>query len=265
MGRVWGTSAVLVAVLSACTGGASPDRKAEEVRSIRRPDIEVFMTLAATKADIRGVRNAIRRSRAVRHFAYLSQEDALRVFRRRFADQPDLIATTTAEALPVSFPIRLVDGKTSKEVADQLANRPGVDEVKTKIDTSRLWEDIERLCESRREQSGPGDVEVFLDVDATAEETSAVRAVIEQAPTVRSFVFLSRDDALREFRRMFADRPKILRSTTADQLPTSFRMDLTLGEPTTRLLEQLAQTPGVDEVRERITLGQCNELEARSA
>ena len=107
-------AAVGVAVLAACTGGASTDQRAEEVASISRPDLEVFMALDATPAESRGVRDVIRHSDQVRTFSYLSQEDALKAFRRLFADQPDLIADTTAADLPSSFVIRLVNARNSR-------------------------------------------------------------------------------------------------------------------------------------------------------
>ena len=141
---------------------------------------------------------------------------------------------------------------------------PGVDEVKRQSATNDGSKEIERLCEWRLQHDGPGDIEVFLRIGVSTTDTEAVRAALEQSAAVRSFRYLDHDDALREFREIFADKPKLLRDTTADQLPTSFRVDVALGPRATQLIEQLADLPAVDEVVERSDASQCRAAPRRS-
>ena len=84
---------------------------------------------------------------------------------------------------------------------------------------------------------------------ATEAELAAVRAAIEASPLVRTFVYLSHDDAYREFQRIFADKPKLVASTTPDQLPVSFRITLLHASNREQLAEELRQLPAVDQVR----------------
>jgi cell division protein FtsX len=107
MRRVRLEAAILMAtvlVVTGCTGGSASQSRAREVRTIGSPDAEVFMTLHSTAAETAAVRTAIQRSPLVKSFTFVTQADALREFRRLFADQPDLIAATTADQLPASFP-----------------------------------------------------------------------------------------------------------------------------------------------------------------
>lgn len=252
-----GIATISVALLAACSGGSSVESTADEVRSIRRADAEVFMDLNASDAEVKAVRAEIERSDVVRTFAFVSKHDAMRSFRQLFADQPALIATTTAEELPVSFVLRFVKGEDSVAFVRQVSRRTGVDEVKDRHkNTGMPRREVERIC-AARPGAGPGDVEVYLFMDATTVETDAVQATLETAPAVQSFRFLSRDAALTEFQRIFAHKPKLLESTTADQLPTSFRLDLATGQPVDELLQQLAHMPGVEEVSVKATEAEC--------
>jgi cell division transport system permease protein len=93
--------------------------------------MELFMNVEATPAQIRAARSAIRRSRAVDAFAFVSQADAFREFRRLFADQPDLVTTTDQRTLPASFQIKPVDGAQRARLIRSLEQLAGADEVKT--------------------------------------------------------------------------------------------------------------------------------------
>jgi cell division transport system permease protein len=60
---------------------------------------------------------------------YESQEQAYQQFRDQFEDSPDLVENVTAEALPESFRVKLVDPEQFDVVATAFADRPGVEEV----------------------------------------------------------------------------------------------------------------------------------------
>jgi cell division transport system permease protein len=60
---------------------------------------------------------------------YESQEDAYDRFREQFADSPDLVENVTADALPESFRVKLVDPEQFEVVASSFQGRPGVEQV----------------------------------------------------------------------------------------------------------------------------------------
>jgi hypothetical protein len=70
------------------------------------------------------------------------------------------------------------------------------------------------------------EVEIFMAVDACSAQLDAVRVALARDPDVESYVFLSKQDALKEFKRLFRDEPALVKRTTADALPTSFRLRL---------------------------------------
>ena len=65
----------------------------------------------------------------VQEVFYESQEDAYANFREQFADSPDLVENVTADALPESFRVKLVDPQEFEVVASSLQGRPGVEQV----------------------------------------------------------------------------------------------------------------------------------------
>jgi hypothetical protein len=94
-------------------------------------DIEIFMTVDATTEQVDAVARALDRATGIDRVEYLSKQDAYEEFRRIFSDQPDLIATTSAENLPESFRVALEDGASVTDLTAQLNAEPGVDDVLT--------------------------------------------------------------------------------------------------------------------------------------
>ncbi len=219
----------------------------------------MFLKLAATPAQTAAVRKLLQRAPEVRRFAFLTRVDAWREFRKLFAAQPDLIAGTTADQLPTSFRVELEHGAKAAAIQRRLRGVAGVDTVQlqgssTKADRGEL-EDLESACVWRNSHPSASDMEVFLRLGATAAETDAVRTAIARSELVRTFAFVPRSEAIRLFRKMFATHPKILRSTTAADLPESFRIGLK--DPTTRdQLTARADEPG--RRRQRADREGCN-------
>jgi cell division transport system permease protein len=60
---------------------------------------------------------------------YESQAQAYERFRDQFADSPDLVENVTADALPESFRVKLVDAEQFDVVAGAFQGRPGVEQV----------------------------------------------------------------------------------------------------------------------------------------
>jgi len=94
-------------------------------------ELEVFMNVDATEAQIAAVQRQLVNDPEVRDFKYLTKDDALTEFRRLFKDQPDLVNSVDAAALPSSFRVAPIKAELTKTVADRFQSQPGVDEVKT--------------------------------------------------------------------------------------------------------------------------------------
>ena len=94
-------------------------------------ELEVFMNVDATDAQIAAVQRQLVNDPEVRDFRYLTKDDALTEFRRLFKDQPDLVNSVDAAALPSSFRVAPIKAELTKTVADRYQSQPGVDEVKT--------------------------------------------------------------------------------------------------------------------------------------
>ena len=94
-------------------------------------ELEVFMNVDATEAQIAAVQRQLVNDPEVRDFKYLTKDDALIEFRRLFKDQPDLVISVDAAALPSSFRVAPIKAELTKTVADRFQSQPGVDEVKT--------------------------------------------------------------------------------------------------------------------------------------
>jgi cell division transport system permease protein len=94
-------------------------------------ELEVFMNVDATDAQIAAIQRQLVSDPEVRDFKYLTKDDALTEFRRLFKDQPDLVNSVDAAALPSSFRVAPIKAELTKTVADRFQSQPGVDEVKT--------------------------------------------------------------------------------------------------------------------------------------
>lgn len=94
-------------------------------------ELEVFMNVDATDSQIAAIQRQLVSDPEVRDFKYLTKDDALSEFRRLFKDQPDLVNSVDAAALPSSFRVAPIKAELTKTVADRFQSQPGVDEVKT--------------------------------------------------------------------------------------------------------------------------------------
>jgi cell division transport system permease protein len=65
---------------------------------------------------------------------------------------------------------------------------------------------------------------VFLRVDASQDQIDSLRNALEQSPEVASVTFVDHQEALQEFKTLFADQPEMVDVMTADTLPTSFKV-----------------------------------------
>jgi cell division transport system permease protein len=95
--------------------------------------------------------------------------------------------------------------------------------------------------------------EIFLRTDATElqknDVQSALTADMGSGGTVRSYQYLSKKDALAEFKRLFHDDPDIANSVTdPNVLPESFKVKLRDASKVDTLIAEFNTKPGVDQV-----------------
>lgn len=74
----------------------------------QRAQVIVFFDKETPEEEIFRVRDRINSSELVESIVYISQDDALNIYREDFADNPDLVSTITADALPPSLEVRAV-------------------------------------------------------------------------------------------------------------------------------------------------------------
>jgi hypothetical protein len=95
----------------------------------------------------------------------------------------------------------------------------------------------------------PIDAEVFMKVNATRGQAQAVlTAISSDTKEIRSFRYLDHNAAYAEFKRVFADQPALIESTTPDVLPESFRLAASDGTPSQVLVRRFEHLAGVDKV-----------------
>ena len=67
--------------------------------------------------------------------------------------------------------------------------------------------------------------EVFMEVDATPEQQALVERELTQHPDVAEVEFFSQQQQYELFKNLFANRPEYIDNVTADNLPTSYRVE----------------------------------------
>jgi cell division transport system permease protein len=68
------------------------------------------------------------------------------------------------------------------------------------------------------------ELEVFMLPRAVKPQVDDIRAQLADSPDVKTFRFLTKQDAYEEFKRLFKDSPDLVKNVAADDLPTSFRI-----------------------------------------
>ncbi|MBI2168783.1 MAG: ABC transporter permease [Actinobacteria bacterium] len=94
-------------------------------------ELEVFFVPTATQQQIDDVQQELKDSPNVKKFRFISKKEALDLFKRFFADQPELVEAVDPDTLPPSFRVVPKDPELTETIAVQFRGRPGVDEVLT--------------------------------------------------------------------------------------------------------------------------------------
>ncbi|MDY0097233.1 MAG: permease-like cell division protein FtsX [Candidatus Dojkabacteria bacterium] len=99
----------------------------------QKAQVIVFFKKATTEEEIFAFRDVINNKELVEQIEYVSQDDALEIYREDFADNPDLISTVTADSLPASLEIRAKNIDSLLQVIDNInkakETNASVDEV----------------------------------------------------------------------------------------------------------------------------------------
>jgi cell division transport system permease protein len=92
------------------------------------------------------------------------------------------------------------------------------------------------------------ELEIFMKVGATPKAVQAIRDELAHDPSVKSYKYLSQQDAYNIFKKDFADQPALVESTKPTDLPESFRVAPLRAELTQPLADSYKGQPSVDTV-----------------
>jgi cell division protein FtsX len=215
---------------------ATDDQRAPECGAQPPTDLSVMLEPGSSASEIEAVEQLLADSRTVANSAFLSQEEAVRVFRCIFAGEPETIADTDLGRIPEQFQVTLTDQRA--ELPSLLQNLEALDGVFT----------IRRDCS---DASVAADLEIFMLLDATPEQIAGARAAIEQAPGVANVTFVSKEDTHEVFTCLFADQPDLVEATDPEVLPPSFLVSLGRGVDGSALAERFRLLDGVDAVTDQ--------------
>jgi cell division transport system permease protein len=125
---------ITVAVSLALFGGVLllskwVDHGTEQIKGGVR--LEIFMVVKATPDQIDGVKAKLKEDRDVKSFKFFDKQAALAEFKRIFRNDPDLVESITADALPTSFRIAPTKAEKTPVIQRRYATEPGVEKVAT--------------------------------------------------------------------------------------------------------------------------------------
>lgn len=71
------------------------------------------------------------------------------------------------------------------------------------------------------------EIRVFLRDDVTAEERASMQSFVQKMDEVKSVKYISKEEALEEYKEMFKDQPEMIEEIEGNPLPASFRVRMT--------------------------------------
>lgn len=94
-------------------------------------ELEIFMKVGASADNVAAVRANLAKDPNVKSFTYLNQDEAYKIFKNDFADQPALVESTKPSDLPESFRVAPKQAELTADVDSAYKNQPDVDTVIT--------------------------------------------------------------------------------------------------------------------------------------
>lgn len=92
------------------------------------------------------------------------------------------------------------------------------------------------------------DAAVFLALEITDQQRSAVNRALDADPAVGTVSYESREEALRKFKKVYADAPELDEHIVRSQLPESFRVRLAARSQYVDLAARVERLPGVEAI-----------------
>lgn len=125
-------STIVLAIVSFFVSAAILSRVAVKYYE-QRSQVIIFFKKDTSESEILTLRDKIYDPTLISDIKYVSQEDALSIYKQDFAENPDLISTVTADSLPPSLEIRAynIDGllKIITNVNKEKDTNPSIDEI----------------------------------------------------------------------------------------------------------------------------------------
>lgn len=119
----------------------------------QKAQVIVFFKKETPETDILSFRDKIFNPDIVEEIKYVSQEQALEIYKTDFADNPDLISTVTADSLPASIEVRAKSIDSLLTVIDTIntekQTNPNIDEVmyfKDVVENMRTLSNIVKIA-----------------------------------------------------------------------------------------------------------------------
>lgn len=87
-------------------------------------EIEVFLKDNVSPSEVRSFQDKISSWKEVQSVEYVSKDEALGIFKKRWKDNPDMIKAISGNPLPASYKIRLEDPHDVGKVAKRIRSQP---------------------------------------------------------------------------------------------------------------------------------------------
>lgn len=94
-----------------------------------RPQLSVFFKQEISREEIDTLRNELEQTGKVRSLKFVSQEEALEIYKQQNKEDPLLLDLVTADILPASLDVQATDAEYLSELAQVAKKSPAVDEV----------------------------------------------------------------------------------------------------------------------------------------
>jgi hypothetical protein len=241
--RVAGASIATVLIVGLIAGVIATTRSSDRLRVAGHPketavdvlprvDALVAMPARASDEDLAQVKGILDSADVVEKYAKLRRSDFALLSRAK----NNLVGTPNLRSFARAHEDATVLGVgLDRSVANRMR------QLTAAVGSAATVKQYSELDEKARYN----DVEIFMRLGACDAQIDAVGVAVERDPDIQLFRFISRDDALSEFRKLFADEPALLQHTTAEDLPTSFRLKLRDGVRPSAVAERYQHLAGV--------------------
>ncbi len=115
-----------------------------------RPRVIVYFQIKAEEEEISAVRKKLEASGKTKEITYVSKTEAYNIYKELTKNDPLLLEMTSADILPASLEIDAKEPTFLPQIAEMLANEPGVDEVQFQKD---IVDNLLRLTSNIRQIS----------------------------------------------------------------------------------------------------------------